>query len=139
MTLRENIRDFWFDMSLVQRVAVLVISVVIAGWILGMTVMYLRASLEVKRLEWKAGRAEAEKNELLAEAAKVASEIRRREEELVRKEAVIDEEYKRLPAAVQRRVDAERDLDGVRANPRADAPTADELCQLLANAGHPCG
>lgn len=139
MTFRENIREFWFDMSLVQRLAVVVITLIVAGWLIGMTVMYLRTSIEVRRLELKASRAEAEKQEYAAAAAKIATEIREKEKELARKEAVIDEETKKLPAAVQRRIDAERELERVRAAPRANAPTADELCRILERAGHPCG
>ena len=138
MTLRENIREFWFDMSLVQRIAVVVIVLAAVAWLIGSTFAYLRTSIEVRRLESIASKAEAEKNDAMAAAAKIASEIREKEKELIRQRAIIDEEYKKLPAAVQRRVDAERNLDSVRASPRTDAPAADKLCELLANAGHPC-
>ncbi len=133
MTFRENIREFWFDMTLVQRIAVVVIVVLFLVWAFGGSIAYLMTSVEVRRLESEASVAETKKNDAMAAAAKIASEIRRQDEELKKREAIIDEESKKLPAAVQRRLDAERDLDRVRPEPitGVEQPAADAGRQVV--------
>lgn len=137
-TLRDIATYSWEGMTGLQKAVVvgvplIVIALLLAGWIQS-GISYF----EVRKFERQAAHAEADKTEALKQAAAVASEIRRKEEALDQWRKTLDEEYKNLAIASRNRIDAERELERVRAEPRADAPTADELCNVLARAGHPC-
>lgn len=131
-------RDMWNLMSPRQRVAIVVVPgiivlVLLIGWIRSASLYF-----EVRKYESQASRAEAEKNEALKQAAAVASEIRRKEAELEQWRKSLDEEYQKLSHVRGNRIAAERELEFIQSNPRTDVPTPDELCEIVARAGHPC-
>lgn len=137
-TLRDIANYSWQGMTPRQKVAVIVtplimLALLLAGWIQS-GISYF----EVRKFERQATHAEADKNDALSKAAAVASEIRRQEGELDQRRKALDDEYKKLAIDRGNRDAAERELERVRAEPRADAPTPDELCNILARAGHPC-
>ena len=133
-----TVRDMWNLMSPRQRVAIVVVPsiivlVLLIGWVRSASLYF-----EVRKYESQASRAEAEKNEALKQAAAVASEIRRKEAELEQWRKSLDEEYQKLSHVRGNRIAAERELGFIQSNPRTDVPTADELCEIVARAGHPC-
>lgn len=134
----DAIKEFWATLTGGHKIAIVLILLILIAAAGFLAVNNTRQYFANRALESKASRAEAVKDEALKQAAAVASEIRRREDELNKKEIIVNEKYKQLDIATRSRVDAELELERVRAEPRTDAVTAESLCVELATLGYPC-
>jgi flagellar biosynthesis/type III secretory pathway M-ring protein FliF/YscJ len=100
----------------------------------------ISARLETSRFEREAAEAQRQKDEALEAAAKIAGEIRIKEDELLKVEVKRDaksDEVKSVKADVDRRR-ADYDAARQQRTKPSEAPSSDELCARLAALGHPC-
>lgn len=131
MTIREVIKEAWFDLTNGQRICVMVVSLVLIIVLLSGWISSIKSEIAVRR-------AEATANRALKKAADIAAEILKREKELAKTEAKRDEKQKELDAAAGN-VDRDRaEYDRAVNEPRTDNPSAEQLCRELAELGYPC-
>lgn len=135
----DNLATFqWQQLARRQKIYMIAAAVLVVLVIGGFVIDDLRASLELRAAKKETLEAKRDKDEALAQAAKIVSTIKIREEELAKVEAKKD--------AKKQEVDqAKRDVDRARAEyDRAVVardpiiPSTDDLCRRLADAGHPC-
>jgi hypothetical protein len=128
----------WEQLARRQKIwiiAAAAIVVVLVGWSWLET---FQTWQEVRVYERQAEQARQEKDEALANVAKIATQIKIREQELEKVEVKRDAKKADVEKA---RVDVDRDRAEYERAVRArvtNAPSTDELCERLAASGHPC-
>lgn len=128
----------WEQLARRQKIyigAAVVLLVIIIG---ALVVDRFQAWEQTRVYEQQAAQAERDKEAALTQAAKVAAQIKVREEELAKVEVKKDAKQKDVEKA-------RGDVDRYRAEYEravrsrvAEAPSTDDLCAQLAAAGHPC-
>jgi hypothetical protein len=93
---------------------------------------------KVRRAESRAETAERDRDEALRNAARIAADIRAREEALKQVEAKRDEKQIEADKAHRNTLDARAEYDRAVREQRPDTPGTDELCAELAALGYPC-
>lgn len=131
MTIREVIKEAWFDLTGGQRVVVTVITLVLAIVMLSGWISSLRAEYRVRQAESTANRA-------LKKAADIAAEILKREKALAKIEEKRDEKQKELDAVAANTNSDRAEYDRAVREPRTDNVSAEQLCAELADLGYPC-
>lgn len=99
---------------------------------------HFRLTGAVRESENAAIKAEREKDDALAEASKIATQVKVREEELAKVEVKRDAKKQEVEKAKSDVADARAGYDAAVKHRRPDAPSTDELCAYLAANGHPC-
>jgi len=127
----DALRIFWDELTgrakaVVVCVLILVALVAVSGW-----VDSWKAWRDTRALEKQAA-------ESLEKAAKIASELVKREKEVGKLEEKRDEKVKELDT-LSGGVSRDRDVyDRAVAEPRTDQPTAEQLCRELDAIGYSC-
>lgn len=130
--------DLWSDLSGAQKFIAIALFVLIVGAIASSWWQTFGAWNEIRGYRNAAIKAEREKDEAIEAAAKIATQIKVREEELLKVEVKRDAKKQDVEKA---RTDVERDRSDYDAAVRSrvpEAPSTDELCARFAAAGHPC-
>lgn len=130
--------DLWADLSGAQKFVAVALGLVIVFAVAGSWLNTFRTWDQIRGLENAAIEAKREKDDALEQAAKVASTIKIREEELAKVEVKRDAKKQEIDKA---RSDVARDraeYDAAVKYRRQDIPSTDELCRQLAAVNHPC-
>lgn len=138
MKLGEVIKEAWFNLTIGHRLLAAAVVLVIAGMMVSGWVAAGRSWLETRVYERQAAEAERQKDAALTQAAKIATTIKVREDELAKVEVKKDAKQKDVDQA---RSDVDRDRAEYERAVRsriANAPSTDDLCTQLAAAGHAC-
>lgn len=136
--IRVVLSDLWSDLSSAQKFVAVALAVMIVGSLVGSWWNTFSTWSEIRVYRAEANAAIKERNEALAEAAKIATQIRIREEELEKIEVKRDAKIEDVKAAgdVVARDRAEYDRAVRERVP--DIPSTEQLCNSLKSLGYPC-
>jgi hypothetical protein len=138
VSIGEVLSDLWADLSGAQKFVLVALVALIAIALIGSWVNTFQTWSEIRVYEKAAIEAQRDKAAALEHAAKIASDIKIREEALAKVEEKRNEkelEVKRGAVVVGRdRAEYER---AVRER-RQDVPSTKQLCDELAALGYPC-
>ena len=138
VSITQALSDLWADLSASQKFVAIALVLLMFGAIGASWINTFKTWQEVRVYERQAEQARQEKDEALANVAKIATQIKIREQELEKVEVKRDAKKSDVEKA---RVDVDRDRAEYERAVRArvtDAPSTDELCERLAASGHPC-
>lgn len=130
--------DLWADLSGAQKFIAIALVLLIIGSLAGSWWNTFSTWSEIRVYRAEANAAIKERNAALAEAAKIATQIRVREEELEKIEVKRDAKIEDVKAAgdVVARDRAEYDRAVRERVP--DIPSTEQLCDSLKSLGYPC-
>lgn len=138
VTIREALGDLWADMSGAQKWVLIALVLGCVAAIIGSWANTFQAWQEIRVYERQAVKAEQEKNEALEKAAKIASSIRVKEEELFKVEVKRDEKVAEVKRAGDIVARDRADYDRAVRERVPSVPSSDELCASLKSLGYPC-
>lgn len=138
MNIREVIREAWFSLTPGRRWVVVAIVALLAGLMVSGWVDSLRAWQQIRVFEREAAAAKRTAAEKIEAAAKIATEIRKREAELDKLEVKRNEKQKELDKAAGNVSRDRAEYDRAVRESRPDAPSTEQLCDELAALGYPC-
>jgi septal ring factor EnvC (AmiA/AmiB activator) len=139
MTIREEFTIAWNELTGGQKAIVLAVVIVIAGLTVSGWIDSAWSFARVQRYKTQAENARRDADDALQRAAKIASDIKVREDELNKVEAKRDEKQNEVDKADQGVRDARSDYERAVRDARPDTPGTDELCAELKQLGYPCG
>jgi hypothetical protein len=136
--IKTVLSDLWADLSASQKFIAIALVVLMIGALAASWLNTFQTWNTVRQYENQAIKADREKVEALEKVAKIAGELKKREEDVAKDEAKRDEqkvEVKKGAVVIDRdRAEYER---AVRER-RTDSPSTDQLCRELAALGYPC-
>lgn len=135
----DSIETFqWAQLAKRQKIYIIAAAVLVVIIIGSLAFDSYRSWSQIHTYEQQAAQAERDKDEALTEAAKTASVIKVREEELAKVEVKRDAKKQEVDKAKSNVARDTADYERAVHARVPNAPSTDDLCARLAAAGHPC-
>lgn len=138
MTLGENISEFWYDLSGLQKIGIATVGVMLGLMLIYGMLTSIWSGYEIRQLEREANEAKLEATAALEQAVQIAKEKKLAELKLAEVETKRNAKQPELDKAVREAGDARAEYERVVRERRRDNPSADQLCAELAALGYPC-
>ncbi|MGE0367203.1 MAG: hypothetical protein AB7Q00_15865 [Phycisphaerales bacterium] len=138
MTFSENLRNFWFGLTLSSRVLIAASLMAFSVGLVAAVYKAVTVSFEVRKYEREANNAKRDAEAAVAAAVKIAEEKKKLEIKISALEERRNEKQLKVDQAMRDADDAVADWERTRRLERTDDPGTDQLCTELAELGYPC-
>lgn len=138
MTFSENLRNFWFGLTLSSRVLIAASLMAFSVGLVAAVYKAVTVSIEVRKYEREANNAKRDAEAAVAAAVKIAEEKKKLEIKISALEERRNEKQLKVDQAMRDADDAVADWERTRRLERTDDPGTDQLCTELAELGYPC-